>query len=105
MSKKVRKKQANPASNYPYLSHQNLAIVSSIIQAIPGFIYWKNKKGEYLGCNEGMLQNAGMASLVGKTDFDMPWHETAQMLRNNDLKVMALNSTLEMEEKVTIARW
>ncbi|MGL6030280.1 MAG: PAS domain-containing sensor histidine kinase [Legionella sp.] len=103
MSEKEFINQAIPVANYPSLSEQNLAIVSSLIQAIPGFIYWKNKEGQYLGCNKGMLRNAGIPSIVGKNDFEMPWHETAQMLRDNDLEVMRRNTTLEMEEEVTIA--
>lgn len=50
-----------------------------------------------------MLEMPGLKSVIGKTDFDMVWAESAQTLRDNDLKVMALNSALELEETVTIA--
>ena len=46
---------------------------------------------------------AGMSNILGKTDFDMPWADTAQTLRDNDLKVMELNAPLEVEETVTLA--
>ncbi|MFT4058511.1 MAG: PAS domain-containing protein [Legionella sp.] len=44
-----------------------------------------------------------MASILGKTDFEMPWADTAQILREHDLKVMTLNTPLEVEETVTLA--
>ncbi|MGC3903829.1 PAS domain-containing sensor histidine kinase, partial [Legionella pneumophila] len=50
-----------------------------------------------------MLEMSGMSSIIGKTDFDMPWADTAQTLRDNDLKVMALNTALEVEETATLA--
>ncbi|CBJ12910.1 putative sensory histidine-kinase / response regulator [Legionella longbeachae NSW150] len=50
-----------------------------------------------------MLEMVGMNSVIGKTDFDMPWVESAETIRNNDLRVMELNSSLEMEETATLA--
>ncbi|WP_258956537.1 PAS domain-containing sensor histidine kinase [Legionella sainthelensi] len=81
----------------------NALILSNIIKALPGSVYWKDKEGRYLGCNDTMLEMVGMKSVIGKTDFDMPWVESAETIRNNDLRVMALNSALEMEETATLA--
>ncbi|WP_244940874.1 PAS domain-containing sensor histidine kinase [Legionella sainthelensi] len=81
----------------------NALILSNIIKTLPGSIYWKDKEGRYLGCNDTMLEMVGMKSVIGKTDFDMPWVESAETIRNNDLRVMALNSALEMEETATLA--
>lgn len=77
-------------------------LFSSIIKLLPGSIYWKDKEGRYLGCNNAMLEMIGMKSVLGKTDFEMPWALQAQTIRNNDLKVMALNSVLDLEEMVTM---
>lgn len=81
----------------------NALILTNIIKALPGSVYWKDKEGRYLGCNDTMLEMVGMKSVIGKTDFDMPWVESAETIRNNDLRVMALNSSLEMEETATLA--
>ncbi|KTD54297.1 sensory histidine-kinase / response regulator [Legionella sainthelensi] len=81
----------------------NALILSNIIKELPGSVYWKDKEGRYLGCNDTMLEMVGMKSVIGKTDFDMPWVESAETIRNNDLRVMALNSALEMEETATLA--
>lgn len=63
-------KNATPADN-----QSAIAILSSIIKSLPGNIYWKDKDGKYLGCNDYALDMAGIKSIVGKTDFDMPWLE------------------------------
>jgi two-component system, OmpR family, aerobic respiration control sensor histidine kinase ArcB len=81
----------------------NTAIFSSIIKTLPGSVYWKDKEGKYLGCNDYMLEMAGMNSVIGKTDFEMPWAKFAEEIRNNDLKVMELNSVLDLEETGVLA--
>ncbi|HAT3877889.1 TPA: PAS domain-containing protein [Legionella pneumophila] len=93
--------KAHSASDPPSSTAQNL--LSSIIKSLPGSIYWKDMDGKYLGCNDTTLQMAGMDSVVGKTDFDLPWADDAQILRDNDRRVMTLNEPLEVEENVTIA--
>lgn len=87
----------------PVPSAENSSVILSIIKALPGSIYWKDKNGVYLGCNDAMLEMTGMKSVIGKTDFEMPWAASAETIRNNDLKVMTLNSPLELEEIGTIA--
>lgn len=81
----------------------NALILTNIIKSLPGSVYWKDKEGRYLGCNDTMLEMVGMESVIGKTDFDMPWVDSAETIRNNDLRVMALNSSLELEETATLA--
>ncbi|HCE6135877.1 TPA: PAS domain-containing protein [Legionella pneumophila] len=105
MPEKKLKNKANHALNpHSFASaHTNESILSSIIKSLPGSIYWKDKEGYYLGGNDTLLEMAGMSSIIGKTDFDMPWADTAQTLRDNDLKVMALNKALEVEETATLA--
>ncbi len=88
-----------PISN----THQSNNILSSILKALPGSIYWKDTNGVYLGCNDAMLEMTGMSSIIGKTDFDMPWADSAHVLRENDQRVITLNSPLEIEETVKLA--
>ena len=103
MPEKKPKNKANHALK-PHSSARTFeTILSIIIKSLPGSIYWKDKDGYYLGGNDTMLEMTGMSSVIGKTDFDMPWADTAQTLRDNDLKVMALNAALEVEETATLA--
>ena len=96
--KKLKNKENRTLNPHSFSStHTTETILSSIIKLLPGSIYWKDKEGYYLGGNDTMLEMTGMSSIVGKTDFDMPWADTAQILRDNDLKVMSLNEALEIE--------
>lgn len=102
--KKLINKLSNAIKHPSMLLNQtSKPLLLNIIQSLPGSIYWKDSEGRYLGCNQVVLEMAGMKSIIGKTDFDMPWAESAQTIRDNDLKVIALNSTLELEETLTIA--
>ncbi|HAT7956475.1 TPA: PAS domain-containing protein [Legionella pneumophila] len=94
--------KVTPPNSYAS-NHLSKPILLSIIKSLPGSVYWKDKEGRYLGCNDTMLQMAGMTSVLEKTDFEMPWSSTAQSLRDNDMKVMALNAPLEVEEKALLA--
>ncbi|CAM2955131.1 sensory histidine-kinase / response regulator [Legionella steigerwaltii] len=106
MSEKKRNKIKTNHSKEPPTSAssaENSSLILSIIKSLPGSIYWKDKNGVYLGGNDAMLEMTGMKSIIGKTDFEMPWAASAETIRNNDLRVMALNSPLELEEIGTIA--
>ena len=65
--KKLKNKShvINPPT--PSSNQVNFSILSSIIKSLPGSIYWKDKAGKYLGCNDTMLEMAGMKSIIGKT--------------------------------------
>lgn len=104
MAEKTRDKAVYHQKSTGLLSvDSNTLILTHIIKALPGSVYWKDTEGRYLGCNDTMLEMVGMNSVIGKTDFDMPWVESAETIRNNDLRVMELNSSLEMEETATLA--
>lgn len=68
--------------------HLNL---SALLQILPGSVYWEDINGVYLGCNESMAHMAGFHSpreMIGKTDYDMPWHDQAGILCNLDKEVI-----------------
>lgn len=75
--------------------------LKNIIANLPGHIYWKDKQGVFLGCNALQAKNAGFASsaeLIGKTDYELPWREQANVLREIDKKVMATKEKITLEE-------
>jgi PAS domain-containing protein len=55
--------------------------LSGILNLVPQGIFWKDRDGIYLGCNDVFARAVGLpgpGALVGKTDFDLPWaHDEA----------------------------
>ena len=75
--------------------------INSIIEAVPGSIYWKNKEGVWIGCNEFTIQTTGIQDIIGKTDYQL-WPDQAQSLRKHDLEVMRTGRVLKEEETVIL---
>ena len=78
--------------------------LKNIIESVPGSIYWKNRTGVWIGCNNYTLKTTGIPSaedLLGKTDYEL-WPEHAKELRENDIKVMSTGCTLSREESVIL---
>ena len=68
--KPLIKKEEDWASSSCSPEYTMNSLLASIIKSLHGSIYWKDRKGRYLGSNDIMLSSAGMDSIVGKTDFD-----------------------------------
>jgi PAS domain S-box-containing protein len=82
------------------------ANLKNIILNIPGSLYLKNKKLEYLDCNDFVLRMAGFenkSQIVGKTDYEMPWRHQADLIVKNDKEVVEKGITQEFEETPTLA--
>ncbi|BCA94851.1 hypothetical protein TUM19329_12120 [Legionella antarctica] len=80
--------------------------LASIIENLPGHVYWKNKDSIYQGCNLAQAKSAGFSDpneMIGKTDFEMPWHHEADILRESDLAVINNKETLTTEEASQLA--
>jgi len=63
-----------------------------VINTIPLFVFWKDREGRFLGCNERFAIAGGLGSaedIVGKTDYDLSWREQADLYRGDDFEVMA----------------
>ncbi|WP_171910045.1 PAS domain-containing sensor histidine kinase, partial [Rickettsiella grylli] len=57
--------------------------------------------GVYLGCNLAMLKMIGVSffeEIIGKTDYDLSWNESADTLRKNDQKVIQSGKLHHFEE-------
>jgi len=73
----------------------------NIIAAMPGHVYWTNKEGIYLGCNDNDAKFLGLNSrqdVVGKTIYDLEAKEIADAIKSNDEKVMEKGVTKMFEE-------
>lgn len=80
-------------------------MLSTILDAIPVRVFWKDRHCQYLGGNELFLRDAGLTSveqLEGKTDFDMPWRNSyADQFRADDMAVMHSGQPrLQIEEEL-----
>jgi len=80
--------------------------LNAIINNLPGAVYWKDREGRYLGCNKFVATMAGFATpeeMIGKTDYDLCWHEFADEWRQLDNMVMLEDTTIEREERAKLA--
>lgn len=76
-----------------------------ILSLLPGHVYWKDREGKYLGCNELQAKAAGYDNIndfLGKTDFDDLSPEDAQKIRAADAEVMQSGQTITIEETVNL---
>mgnify|MGYP001065226209 CR=1 FL=1 len=66
-------------------------LLQSILEHAPVRVFWKDSALRYLGCNSQFARDAGLTrpdELIGKTDFELGWHEQAELYRADDLAVM-----------------
>ncbi len=79
--------------------------LEKIVQLLPGSIYWKNRAGIYLGCNEAcakLLQLKSPNDIIGKTLFELLPNELSQyaeIIANTDEEVMSKNCEKILEER------
>lgn len=83
--------------------------LKSIIDNVPGSIYWKDKNGTYLGRNQfsaESLKSMGFLwreeDIIGKSDYDLFDKEMADQFRAHDLHVMNSRISSSHEEKVPL---
>ena len=62
-----------------------------VLDTIPLRVFWKDRTGVYLGCNLMFAREAGLTDpdeIVGKTDYDLDWSESAEQFRAEDRTVI-----------------
>jgi PAS domain S-box-containing protein len=83
-------------------------ILQDVLDTIPVRVFWKDRLGVYLGCNQHFITDAGKKSqkeIIGKTDFDMAWKDQADIYRRDDFEVMESGQPkLNYEEPQTTPR-
>lgn len=65
--------------------------IQSIVNNFPQFVFWKDIHSTFLGCNGKFSEAVGLdspCSIVGKTDFDMPWAKNESDAYINDDKTI-----------------
>lgn len=61
---------------------------------LPQAIFWKDRDLVYLGCNQRFAQDAMFntsVDIIGKTDYEMPWTDQADLYRADDQQVIDTN--------------
>ena len=80
--------------------------VLELLKRLPAHIFWKNKEGIYLGCNDAFADALGLPSteeIIGKSDYDLPVkREDSDAYRRDDKQVMeSREAKLNIEEEQT----
>ena len=80
----------------------SITINNQFINALPGFIFYKDLDSHYLGCNEAMATLVGLdhcQNILGRTDFDLFENaELASKYREDDRLVLHKESITVIEE-------
>lgn len=85
---------------------QNL--LAELLNKLPSRIFWKNKDGNFLGCNKAFYETFGFSSekeIIGLNDYDLPIpYEQSEGYRRDDKEVMiSKQPKLNIEESITLA--
>ena len=89
--KTTKKQTGNREKMTEQVAQASLQLLPLIMNNIPQAVFWKDRNLVYLGCNQAFAEDAGFPSpeeIVGKTDFDMPWKDQAELYRADDRLVM-----------------
>jgi two-component system, OmpR family, aerobic respiration control sensor histidine kinase ArcB len=104
----TEQKKTEEALLHAKAAAEELERLDNIIKYAPDWIYWKDKNSVYLGCNDQLAIAAGYSNrndMIGKSDFDLPWHEHAQKYHLDDREVIESGKPkLNIEEVVTTQR-
>jgi PAS domain S-box-containing protein len=93
----AKKKDNESVNNVHFLK----ALLSAITNSFNGNYWRKDIHGVYRECNQKLIVLLGLNSVddfVGKTDYELPWKETADQLIANDHLVISNKEVLSYEE-------
>jgi signal transduction histidine kinase/CheY-like chemotaxis protein/uncharacterized protein with PQ loop repeat len=82
-----------------------LEMLDSVVSIMPGKVYWMNRDGVYLGCNENEARAIGLASrrdIVGKRNVDLPGFLIPEALDPVNQKIMTTGESLTLEEPAVL---
>ncbi|MBN2683589.1 MAG: PAS domain S-box protein [Bacteroidales bacterium] len=69
---------------------ENEKLLSTIIDAIAAPVFYKDKKGLYIGCNQKFADYFGISKeeIIGKTPFDIAPENLAKIYHNADMEIL-----------------
>lgn len=80
-------------------------LFEEIIAIMPGHVYWTDREGVMLGCNDEQAQSAGCRTrqdFIGKKLHHFPWRNEAGAIYENNEKVMQTGVLHVLEEVSTM---
>src|SRR3990167_1405987 len=92
------------ADNFAQYAKEIVEFYETILALMPEHVYWKDRNGFYLGCNNGVAKSAGLKDrkeIVGKTDWDMVWFKHAEAYRKIDEQAFRTGKEVIFEEPLT----
>lgn len=78
-----------------------LQVLNTVISLMPGNVYWMDRGGRYLGCNDNEIHFLGLSSkkdLIGKRNIDFQGFFIAEILDLVNKKVMETGRNISIEE-------
>ena len=75
--------------------------LKSILTILPGFVYWKDNNGYYLGCNQNLATFLNLPSpeaILNKNDIDLLGQELGSTIQKIDLEIIKTNRESDIEE-------
>ncbi|HEY9152969.1 MAG TPA: PAS domain S-box protein, partial [Anaerolineales bacterium] len=91
MTTKTKKPTSNVHKPAEQIMQTSLQLLPLIMNNIPQAVFWKDRDLVYLGCNQAFADDTGFSSpedVIGKTDFDMPWKDQAELYRADDERIL-----------------
>ncbi|MCK4870928.1 MAG: hypothetical protein KAS93_07450, partial [Gammaproteobacteria bacterium] len=78
-------------ANGELLDRNRVSFLEKVLSVMPGNVYWKDRNGVMLGCNDNNLKYLGRKTqeeVYGKTDYELLDRKTADMLSKIDRSVI-----------------
>jgi two-component system aerobic respiration control sensor histidine kinase ArcB len=100
------KKQLSEISNKLEASQYEVDLLNHIIASMPGHIYWTDRKGHLLGCNDEQARNIGLSSrldVIGKSIYDFQPKENADEIIANNKNIIQSGDPKIIEEPGNLA--
>ncbi len=81
---------------------EQLSFLRVLLDTIPSPIFYKNKEGRYIGCNQAWSRFHGLRleEIVGKTVYDLAPRHLADLYRQKDEELLANGGTQVYEAKI-----
>lgn len=78
-----------------------------LLEHLPVSVFWKDRKGVYLGCNSCFARSVGLSSpqeVIGKTDYDLPIkkEDSDDYCRGDKQVTQSRQPKLNIEEEQTL---
>ena len=83
-----------------------VTVLENIIAVMPGNVYWMDKEGVYLGCNDNEARSVGLSSrkdIIGKRNIDIPGFVVPEVLDPINQAVIAQGKAVVAEEPAVLA--